>query len=201
MKRFSETSRRCATRFALLVTALAAFFLSACLRPAPAPSTPADQAVENARLEAEVRAALLDKLGSDAMTIEPSVTGNRVVLDGTVVERSSQELAEEVATAVRGIRKVRNRLRIQDDGAGVMSEAVSTAEDEVRDAVVEARLKSRILGEIGRFGLEIEVEVADGVASLRGWLPDAERKGYAMEAARATPGVDKVIDLLRVGLE
>jgi len=55
-----------------------------------------------------------------------------------------------------------------------------------------------LLGEIGRYAPDLEVEVTDGVVSLRGTLPDKERKSLALRAARETSGVQRVVDLVQV---
>ena len=71
----------------------------------------------------------------------------------------------------------------------------------MHDAGLESRVKSQLLGELGRYALEIEVEAADGAVSLRGWVPDRTRKRIALATARDTRGVERVIDLVRIGLE
>ncbi|MEM7051978.1 MAG: BON domain-containing protein [Acidobacteriota bacterium] len=191
----------------LLSLAAIALLATACVGRTPTPETSTSGTttdstnLEDARLTTAVRLALLEKLGSDGMTIEPEVRGDRAFLTGTVQQRSSQELAEEVAASVRGVRRVKNRIKVAKGDSTALGAAVSDAEREVRDALLETRIKGRLLSEVGRFGLEIEVECVDGVASLRGWLPDPERKRFALSAAESTPGVNKVIDLLRVGLE
>ena len=64
--------------------------------------------------------------------------------------------------------------------------------------MLEMRIGKNLLGEIGRYALDLEVEATDGVISLRGTLPDPERKSLALKAARGTAGVKQVIDLVQV---
>jgi osmotically-inducible protein OsmY len=197
-------------RGARLPTALALAALAAapaaCYRPAP--SAPADDPglrdrVADALLTEKVRAKLLAKLGTDALGVEIAAAGDRVRLSGTVAERSTQELAEEVAASVHGVRRVDNRiaLELRRDRPGAVGRATAEAEREVRDAALESQVKSDLLGELGRYALEIEVEAADGVVSLRGWVPDAARERLALATARDVRGVERVIDLIRIGLE
>lgn len=157
--------------------------------------------VEDAALAADIRLELFGKLGFDALDIDVDVDGGRVRLRGDVEKRATQELAEEVARSVEGVEKVENRLSLQDGRPGdtPVTRAVGTAEREVQDAALEVRVGQRLLGEIGRYALDLEVEVTEGVVSLRGTLPDADRKRLALKTAEETPGVEKVIDLLRVG--
>ncbi|HEV2853551.1 MAG TPA: BON domain-containing protein [Thermoanaerobaculia bacterium] len=159
-----------------------------------------EQDVADARLEAEVRLALLQKLGGDGLGVTVDATGGRVSLIGAVDKRTTQELAEEVAKSVPGVQSVDNRLASREEQplATPVGKAVGYAEREVNDAVLEMRIGKNLLGEIGRYALDLEVEVTDGVVSLRGTLPDRERKSLALKAARGTSGVQRVVDLVKV---
>jgi osmotically-inducible protein OsmY len=42
-------------------------------------------------------------------------------------------------------------------------------------------------------------DVPDGVVSLRGTLPDRQRREIAVKAAKDTKGVRKVVDLIKTG--
>jgi osmotically-inducible protein OsmY len=180
--------------------ATAACYSSA--RSAPTPVEAERRALYEAGKAADLRIALLDKLGSDALNIEARLQGRRAVLTGQVRERATQELAEQVALSVRGVRNVDNRLTLQSGGIAdsptPVGAAVVHAEKEVRDATLQSRVTKNVLGEVGRYGLEITVESTDGVVSLRGNVPDAIRKKLALDAAGQTSGVVKVIDLLEI---
>jgi osmotically-inducible protein OsmY len=192
------------TPFALLALTL---LLSACASTVSTPRSReagwagGEDRVEDADLAADIRLELFSKLGFDALDIDVDVDGGRVRLRGEVEKRATQELAEEVARSVEGVQRVENRLRLEDGRPGdtPVSRAVGTAEREVQDAALEVRVGQRLLGEIGRYALDLEVEATEGVVSLRGTLPDADRKRLALKTAEETPGVEKVIDLLRAG--
>jgi osmotically-inducible protein OsmY len=185
---------------------LGTLLFSACASTVPTPRSQAEdeavreQDVADARLEAEVRLALLQKLGGDGLGVTVDATGGRVSLIGAVDKRTTQELAEEVAKSVPGVQSVDNRLASREEQplATPVGKAVGYAEREVNDAVLEMRIGKNLLGEIGRYALDLEVEVTDGVVSLRGTLPDRERKSLALKAARGTSGVQRVVDLVKV---
>lgn len=172
--------------------------------PGPAPAATGneaadDGAVADALLGLEVRGRLLDRLGWDGLRVGVEVSGDAVTLDGEVRERSTQELAEEVALSVDGVHSVDNRLTVRSaeaDEETPVGDAVADAELEVQDAALEVRVKANLFKEIGRHAREVEVEATDGEVSLRGRLPDEARKRLALEAARGTKGVVEVIDLL-----
>jgi osmotically-inducible protein OsmY len=159
-----------------------------------------DSSVSDASVEADVYVALLEKLGKDGLPIDVEVRGGRATLTGQVETRSTQELAEEVALSVPGVTSVDNRVVAPGPGSARTSvgQAVDHVEFEVQDGILEARVGKNLLAEIGRYALDLEVESTEGVVSLRGTLPDPERRTLALRAAENTPGVKKVIDLLRV---
>ncbi|HEX3554460.1 MAG TPA: BON domain-containing protein [Thermoanaerobaculia bacterium] len=190
----------------LLAAALLASLLSACASTVPTERSRAadeavrEQEVSDARLEHEIRLALLEKLGRDVLGVTVDVKGGRVRLFGAVDKRSTQDLAEEVVKAVPGVREVDDDLSNREEAAPgtPVARAVGHAERKVDDAVLEMRVGKNLLEEIGRYALDLEVEVSDGVVSLRGTLPDRERRSLALRAAEGTSGVRKVIDLLKV---
>ncbi len=146
--------------------------------------------------ELEIRDLMLEKGGESALGIKVRVDRDTAILTGEVPTRAAQELAEEVAKSVDGIEKVDNRLQIKPP-AGAPSTPHSV-EQEVADAKLESRVKRELGDEIGKWAKEIEVEATDGVVSLRGTLPDANRKQLALDTAGKTKGVRRVIDLIKV---
>ncbi|MBW8878389.1 MAG: BON domain-containing protein [Acidobacteria bacterium] len=191
---------------ALLAAALLGALLSACASTVPTERSRAadegvrEQEVSDARLEHEIRLALLEKLGKDVLGVTVEVKGGWVRLFGAVDKRSTQDLAEEVVKTVPGVRDVDNNLTNREEAAPgtPVARAVGHAERKVDDAVLEMRVGKNLLEEVGRYALDLEVEVSDGVVSLRGALPDRERKSLALRAVEETPGVKKVVDLLKV---
>lgn len=184
---------------------LGTVFAGACASTVPTSRSQAgreeirEQDVSDARLEAEVRLALLEKLGNDGLDVKADALGGRVRLSGAVDKRSTQELAEEVVRSVPGVQRVDNALVAREGSAGTpVAKAVGEAENELGDAILEMRVGRNLLGEIGRYALDLEVEATGGVVSVRGTLPDEERKSLALRAARETSGVQRVVDLLKV---
>ncbi len=200
MKHFHRQMRHLAAALTCLLVAACAGTLGTDKPKSEDPRT-APQAVADAMLSAQVKMALLQRLGTDALSIDTKVEGNRVELHGEVDERTTQELASEVARAVKGVAKVDNHLRLEaSDARGKerVAEAAADAGDEVKDAALEARIGFRLLSELGRHALSIEVESVDGVVTLRGTAPDRQRKQAAIDTTANTQGVSRVIDLLKV---
>jgi osmotically-inducible protein OsmY len=155
----------------------------------------------NAHTAIALRISLLKELGSDGLRIHDEVTGGKATLSGTVALRSTQELAEEVALSVPGIRSVDNRVRTEAETQATAKPAKAAFHHtglELRDALLESRVKLRLLDEIGLVAFNLEVEASDGIVSLRGTLADDEHREIALRTARSTPGTKKVLDLVAV---
>lgn len=158
-----------------------------------------DNAFEDEVTHVKVRAKLLTKLGWDALHIDVDVHGPDVVLSGTVEKRPTQELAKEVTLAVPGVKEVRDDIRVESGPSreGAVTRTADHAKRELRDALLETRVKGRLLEEIGREAMHVEVEASNGVVSLRGTVPTEDQRDVAVRTARRTKGVTKVIDLIR----
>lgn len=183
---------------ARLVLSVALLLLLAAAPPAGAQGD-GDNVWESALTGLRVKTVLLDKLGTDALGIDVEVEDGEAHLTGAVGDRSTQELAEQAALSVDGVRSVDNELRLRRETSGSAAEtAARDLGDELADARLEGRVHLRLFGEIGRHAGRLTVEAVDGIVSLRGELPDRERKKLALRTVRNTKGVDKVIDLIVV---
>ncbi len=138
-----------------------------------------------------VRTKLIEKLGTDALAIAVSVSGETATLTGEVAKSPSQGLAEEVALSVKGIKKVDNKVTVKNAEG-----AVAASESSVKNVSLEMKVKSILLTDIGANALKIEVEAVDGVVSLRGKLDDSNTSKAAVKKTRSIKGVKKVVDLL-----
>jgi osmotically-inducible protein OsmY len=158
---------------------------------AAAKSTAASAEVNEALTSIAVRTKLIEKLGTDAVAIAVSVSGETATLTGEVAKSPSQGLAEEVALSVTGIKKVENKVTVKNAEG-----AVGATEASVKNVSLEMKVKGILLTDIGTNALKIEVEAVDGVVSLRGKLGDANTAKAAVKKARSIKGVKKVVDLL-----
>lgn len=180
----------------LLSGALAS--LLACGDKAPS-FTELGRSADELKVELAVRAKLIESLRVDGVRIAVKAAGDRVTLSGSVKAKSSQELAEEIARSVSGVREVDNRVTVAPAGAAdSVADAAGKAEREVSDAALETRVKLRLLDSLGLGGFKIEVEASEGVVSLRGTARSREHRQIAKAEAAKVPGVRRVIDLLQV---
>ncbi len=150
--------------------------------------------------------ALLEKMGLEAMDLRIDAEGNRVFLRGAVASASAARRAREVAASVEGVGEVESEIRLKPTGgsgadtvAGVKEKAVRTTRTvkrEVGDALLEARIKTKLLSEVGTNAMRIDVEASRGMVSLKGAVKSHEVKTLALAAARGTTGVRSVVDLI-----
>ena len=176
----------------LAATLSLTWLLAATPANAADPSEAASPSVAEALSATSVKARLIDKLGADALRITVSVSGETATLTGEVAKSPSQGLAEEVALSVSGIKKVDNKVTVKD-AAG----PAAASEASVKNVALEMKVKGILLAEIGANALKIEVEVVDGVVSLRGKLDNPETSKAAIKKTRSIEGVKKVVDLLK----
>jgi osmotically-inducible protein OsmY len=157
-----------------------------------APKDAATMQVSEALTALSVQSKLIDKLGADALGITVHVSGETATLTGVVAKKSSQKLAEAVALSVEGIKKVDNQVTEKNPPA-----ALANAEANVKDAVLLTRVKTILLTDIGINALKIDVDVTNGIVSLRGELGDAAINEAAIKKTKSIKGVKKVVNLLK----
>ncbi len=195
---------RCAA--VLLLTALTVFASGRAASGAPnaAAAQPAagDSDVDRTLLELRVRTALLEKMGLPAADVSVKATLGEIWLLGTVKSDSASETAEDVAELVEGVKTVHNQIKVVDPhqvGESSATRAAEKVEHNLDDGLLELRLKSKLISELGRSAFRLEVESHGGVVNLSGTAPDQARRDLAIKVAERTAGVKKVIDLMKVG--
>ena len=153
-----------------------------------------DAEVSEALTAVAVKARLITKLGGDGLAVKVEIHGNKAVLTGEVEKKESQELAKEVALSVAEVKEVDNRVTQKPSER---ASAAADLEGEIRDGVLETRVKGALLSEVGKNALKIEVEATNGVVSLRGTVPTSEISKASVAKAKSVEGVTKVVNLLR----
>jgi hyperosmotically inducible protein len=107
-----------------------------------------------------------------------------VTLFGVVPSQTAKKAAEEDARKVSGVHAVKNELQVVPKEK---QEAVAA-----RDEDVQRDLKSALDQRSDLQGTDIDAEVKNGVARLKGTVHSEEQRLSAAVAARSTPGVRSV---------
>jgi hyperosmotically inducible protein len=117
-------------------------------------------------------------------------------LGGTVDSAVERDLAVEIAKGVEGIKEVRDNIRIEPEGAAEREE--SKMFRMVEDATITAKVKSKLLWNRHTKGLDIDVSTETGVVTLKGKVGSDVRRQLAIQLARNTNGVRRVVDRLQI---
>ena len=148
----------------------------------------------------QVKLALLSKLGTDSLHIDVDTSDSQVALAGTVGKQETAELASGIARSIEGVAAVENEIRVEAPPAtDSKAESVANeAEAEVKDAILETKIRIAFLDELGSDGFKIGTEAASGVVTLE-FASDTppELRQKAMAAARGVDGVAKVVSVDR----
>jgi osmotically-inducible protein OsmY len=158
----------------------------------PAGAT-AQKTIEVRRLELKIQETLVAQLGEDARTIQVALNGQKAFLSGTVEERVTQELAKEVVLSFDEVASATNRIEARKTPTILEGQAFL----EGQDVEIEFRVNRAMTAALGKLAKAINVEVVDGVASLRGPVPDAAMHELAISTAKGIAGVERILDLLR----
>jgi hyperosmotically inducible protein len=110
-----------------------------------------------------------------------------VTLTGTVSEWSRRTLAEETVAGLAGVKRVDNKLTIKD-GQPV----------ENSDGWIGIKVKTMLLFHRNVSGLRTEVDVKDGIVTLRGEASSEAEKELATEYAKDVDGVKTVNNILTI---
>jgi len=144
-------------------------------------------------LNAKVRLALLKGMtGADGLRVNVKVINSAVYLSGEVGDRASEKLASEMALAVEGVSSVKSTIRLN-----INAPQQDDYEATVKDAILSSEVKMTLLQEVGDNALDINVEAASGVVSLRGTVPNTASRNRAVNRVKDLPGVVRVEDLLK----
>lgn len=104
-----------------------------------------------------------------------------VTLTGTVSDASKKSLAEETASAVKGVKRVDVQLEVKEPEPEANS-----------DAWTLMKVKTALLFNRNVSGLDTDVDVEKGVVTLRGEAESREAKDLATEIAKDVEGVKEV---------
>ncbi|MFA6957691.1 MAG: BON domain-containing protein [Thermoanaerobaculia bacterium] len=190
----TETTAAVADTAAAVSDTAAATATETTTAPAATDSAAVAAAMTPVTPEAMISEKLVEAFGDDAKTISVALKDGKATLTGKVNERSTQELAEQVALYFPEVKKVENNVTAATErglGKGKMK-------DEAADAALESAAKGALAKEIGEYAKDLEVEAADGAVALRGILPDHARHKLATDAMARVKDVRKVVDLIRV---
>jgi osmotically-inducible protein OsmY len=158
---------------------------------------PSDQSLSdriNKRLDADVS---LKKYSVDA-----AVDNGVATLTGTVATTTQRARAATLAH-VTGITKVDNKIVVDKNAPTTMTEkakdTLSKTGEVITDAWITTKVKAQFIGVDALKDSNINVDTANHVVTLKGSVVTEAGRAKAIEIAKGTEGVTKVVDTLRIG--
>ncbi len=148
------------------------------------------QAVDDATITANVKAALLQDPDTRASNISVNTIHGRVDLTGFVNSRREGDEADRDARNVAGVRSVNNELQI-NAGGPVLGRATD-------DRTITEDVRSALASNPETQSSRIEVSTSDGVVQLAGFVNTDEQRAEAGSIARSVQGVRRVDNDLRL---
>ena len=145
-----------------------------------------------------VKLALLNKLGTDSLHVDVDAIAGAVTLKGTVDKRETKELAETIAKSVAGVKSVANDIRLEASVANPnkVGVAANEAEAELKDALLQTKVRIELVDKMGGDGFKIGTDAADGVVTLefdRDFT--TARRQEASKVVKGVEGVTKVVSV------
>ena len=126
----------------------------------------------------------------DGLAVDVDARDGVVTLFGMVPTLSAQAAAELELMKVDGVRRIENLLEVVPEP----EQDATRAHDRALERVLRERLDAQ--PETGQ--ADLDVEICNSVARLRGSVASAAEHGAVVEIARDTDGVREVVDQLQI---
>ncbi|WP_158972479.1 BON domain-containing protein [Paraglaciecola sp. L3A3] len=151
------------------------------------------EGAKDAWIDGKAESTLLFNGNLNSFDINTDVQNGTVILTGKVDTSVDKALAEELVSSLDGVTDVDNKLTIVSEQTDNQD---SEMMQDLKDSKVETVVKTRLLFESEVSGLDIEVEVNDGVVTLAGYVTNDSERQLAIAIAKNTDDVERVIDEL-----
>ena len=185
--------------FATLGLAAALALTSAPLTAAPDQTTATPQTAETLKDRIEYR------LETSSVTrkydIKVNVTGTAATLTGKVATEAQKAEAGKLAN-VTGVTKVENNITIDKTVDTTLAERSKSGLRKTGEAITDAWITTKVkwfyLGDDVLKGSDINVDTNTKVVTLKGTVPNQAAREHAINVAKMTEGVTRVVDALTI---
>jgi osmotically-inducible protein OsmY len=134
--------------------------------------------------------------------LKVNVSGGVATISGDVSTEAQKMEAAKLAK-VPGVSKVVNEVKVDKDVDKTLAErtksGLSKTGEAINDAWITAKVKWFFVGEDLLKGSDINVDTTNKVVTLKGTVKSAAARARAVELAKETDGVTRVIDQLTIG--
>lgn len=150
---------------------------------------------KDAWLDGKAESTLLFNGNLNSFDINTDVKNGTVILTGNVNTSVDKALAEELVASLDGVKEVDNNLTVLSDN---MNDDDTEIMQQLKDSKVETVVKTRLLFESQVSGLDIDVEVNNGVVTLSGKVEADSERQLAEAIAENTDDVTQVVNRLKL---
>lgn len=162
----------------------------------------AQSALKDAWLDGKLESALLFNEHLNSFAIDTEVKNGVAYLNGAVESDIDRDLAGEIAQSVKGVTKVENALKIDENKVAKANQSDNDArrgfKQSVANATLTARIKTELLVNSNTGGLSIDVDSNNGQVTLSGQVDSDQEKELAEQIAKNTSGTQSVENNLTV---
>jgi osmotically-inducible protein OsmY len=152
--------------------------------------TQASAASEDVWLATKAKVAILTTEGLSVKDVDVAVAGGVVTLHGKVKTGAEKAKAGYVVSAVEGVKRVRNLMRVAPQAFGTAGR--------IDDDLLRRSVDSALLADHRLAGVKV-ASVENGVVVLEGTTASLEEKLRAIELVWAVPGVSRVTSRIEAG--
>lgn len=146
--------------------------------------------VTDATITAKVKSKLASSAETSALNINVDTNAGVVTLTGTAQTQAEKAEAEQLARNTEGVTRVVNNITVIPSATGEGSGQTGMA---ASDITILSKIKTRYVSE-GIIGTN--VDVSNGVVTLRGEVENAQEKARAESIARSIDDVKSVNNML-----
>ena len=172
----------------------------------------------SAMTDSDLQTAVQSRLNADPdlnaakLDVDADAKDNKVTLSGTVSTEALRSQAVEMAKAARPALEVTDKIDVKpreisrseytEDMARDAREKAKAAGDKlgtsINDAWIHTKITSKLISDKDTPARKINIDVVDGVVTLRGEVNTPTAKDEADRIAKDTEGVRRVRNLLKV---
>jgi osmotically-inducible protein OsmY len=197
-----------------IILSLGFLVLAGCSQNGNTTSANAPAAMTDSDLKQAIQSGLNSdpQVSSAKIDVDANAKDNKVTLSGTVPTETMRLRAVELAKAARPNLEVTDKIDVKptDIPRSEYTEAMArdarerakTSGDKIgntiNDAWIHTKITSKLIGDKDTPARKINIDVVDGIVTLRGEVNSATAKDEADRVAKDTEGVRRVRNLLKV---
>lgn len=121
-----------------------------------------------------------------------------VTLKGSVNSHSERNQALAIARNTEGVRDVQDQLSVTPETRGTVGQTMNTAGQRIEDTWITTKIQSKYFASSEIKARKIDVDTRSGAVTINGAVGTSAAKELAVQLARETEGVTKVVDNLKV---